>query len=122
MRDKLIELLDMIQLHGFDPPADAERYDPIYPTNEEIADHLINNGVILTPCIAMVEQFIKDGKFDKKITAHNGKYAVVYVDKSKWKSPLIDITEQSYNAEKALERIQGLNCGADMRKEGEKDG
>ena len=56
----------------------------------------------------MVEQFIKDGKFDRKHTSHNGKYAVVYVDKSKWNCPLIDIAEQSYNAEKAEERIQVL--------------
>ena len=65
------------------------------------------------PCVAMVEQFIKDGKLDKKRTAHNGKYAVVYIDKSKWNCPLIDITEQFYNNEKALERIQALKEGAD---------
>lgn len=75
---------------------------------EALADYLIKNGVIVTPCVAMVEQFIKNGKFDKKRTCHNGKYAVVYVDESKWNCPLIDITEQSYNAEKAEERIQAL--------------
>ena len=73
-----------------------------------IADHLLANGVIVTPCVAMVEQFIKDGEFDRKRTAHNGKIAVVYIDKSKWNSPLIDITEQFYNTEKAVERIQAL--------------
>ena len=73
-----------------------------------LANHLLANGVIVTPCVAMVEQFIKDGEFDKKRTAHNGKYAVVYVDKSKWNCPLIDITEQAYNTEKAEERIQEL--------------
>lgn len=65
------------------------------------------------PCVAMVEQFIKDGKFDKKRTAHNGRFAVVYIDKSKWNCPLIDITEQFYNTEKAEERIQALKGGAD---------
>ena len=73
-----------------------------------LADHLLANGVIVTPCVAMVEQFIKDGKFDRKRTAHNGKIAVVYIDKSKWNSPLIDITEQHYNTDKAVERIQAL--------------
>ncbi len=53
------------------------------------------------PCVAMVEQFIKDGKFDRKKTAHNGRIAVVYIDKKKWNSPLIDITEQFYNTDKA---------------------
>jgi hypothetical protein len=74
------------------------------------ADYLLDNGVIVTPCVAMVEQFIKNGEFDKKLTAHNGKYAVVYMDKLKWNCPLIDITEQSYNTEKAEERIQALKA------------
>ena len=60
------------------------------------------------PCVAMVEQFIKDGKFDRRKTAHNGRTAVVYIDKKKWKSPLIDITEQFYNTDKAQERIKAL--------------
>ena len=76
-----------------------------------IADDLLMGGVIVTPCVAMVEQFIKDGKFDEGISVHNGKYAVVYVDKSKWRHPLIDITEQHYNSEKAEERIQALKEG-----------
>lgn len=75
---------------------------------EDITDYLIASGVIVTPCVAMVEQFIKDGEFDRKRTAHNGRIAVVYVDKSKWNSPLIDITEQFYNTDKAIERIQAL--------------
>ena len=60
------------------------------------------------PCVAMVEQFIKDGKFDHRKTAHNGRMAVVYIDKKKWNSPLIDITEQFYNTDKAQERIKAL--------------
>lgn len=73
---------------------------------ETIADYLIENGVIVTPCVAMIEQFIKDGKFDRRRTAHNGRTAVVYIDKSKFGStPLIDITEQFYNSDKAVERI-----------------
>lgn len=73
-----------------------------------IADHLLSNGVIVTPCVAMVEQFIKDGKFDKKHTAHNGRFAVVYRDKTKSNYTLIDITEQFYDTEKANERIKAL--------------
>lgn len=75
---------------------------------EEAVDYLLANGVIVTPCVAMVEQFLKDGKLDKRNVTHNGKYAVVYIDKSKWNCPLIDITEQYYNNEKAKERIQAL--------------
>ena len=64
------------------------------------------------PCVAMVEQFIKDGKSDRRYYAHNGKYAVVYIDKSKWQIPLIDITESFYDSGKALERIQALKARA----------
>ena len=60
------------------------------------------------PCVAMVEQFIKDGKSDRRKTAHNGRIAVVYIDKKKWNSPLIDITERFYNTDKAQERIKAL--------------
>lgn len=97
MKERLTKLIKKAQ----------ERY--IYA--EEQAQYLIDNGVIVTPCCAMVEQFIKDGKFDKKHTAHNGKYAVVYIDKTKWHSPLIDITDQFYSAEKAIERIRALKGG-----------
>ena len=77
---------------------------------EYIADRLIANGVIVTPCIAMVEQFI-DGslKFDRKRTAHNGRTAVIYIDKKKHSSfPLIDITDQFYNIDTAEARIKAL--------------
>lgn len=104
MKDKLIELLKDT-LHEWECDAQPE-------TISQIAEHLLENGVIVTPCVAMVEQFIKDGKFDKKHTAHNGRFAVVYIDKSKWTYPLIDITEQFYNTEKAEERIQALKGGA----------
>lgn len=77
-----------------------------FQTAANLAKHLLANGVVVTPCVAMVERFIKDGKFDRKHTAHNGRYAVVYVDKSKWGCPLIDITEQFYNAEKAEAAIK----------------
>lgn len=68
-----------------------------------------HNRFIELPFIAMVEQKLINGKFDKRRVSDNGKYAVVYVDKSKWGSPLIDITEQHYNTEQALKRLEELN-------------
>ena len=67
-REKLIKLLD---------DGCRKAYDDITGkrVNEFVADYLLANGVIVTPCVAMVEQFIKDGKFDNKRTSHNGKYA-----------------------------------------------
>lgn len=82
------------------------------PLEVEIAENLIKYGVIATPCMAMVEQFIKDGNFDRKRTAHNGRIAVVYIDKNKCGMPLIDITEQFYNIDKAVDRIKALKGGA----------
>lgn len=105
-RERLIKLLCSAPL-GF-KSFDSQYYKS---TISKIADHLLDNGVIVTPCVAMVEQFIKDGKLDKKYKAHNGRIAVVYVDKSKWNCPLIDITEQFYNTGKAYERIEVLKGG-----------
>ena len=61
------------------------------------------------PFVAMVEQSLQDGKMkpmaDQK---HNGRYAVVYVDHNKWKSPLIDICGNPYNREEAENRMAVL--------------
>lgn len=110
MRDRLIDLCNKkINTMTFN---NSDHWFDFHERISDMVDYLIENGVIVTPCAAMVEQFIKDGKFDKRITAHNGKYAVVYIDKTKWSScPLLDITEQHYNTEKALERIQDLKGG-----------
>ncbi len=102
MKDKLVKLLLDVD-YALDTDGRKARDNA-----EFIAEYLLSKGVLVTPCVAMVEQFLKDGKFDNKITAHNGKYAVVYLDKSKWNSPLIDITEQAYNAENAIKRIEEL--------------
>ena len=64
------------------------------------------------PFVAMVEQSLRDGKMkplgDQK---HNGRYAVVYVDRNKWKSPLIDICGQPYDREEAEARMAALKGG-----------
>ena len=61
------------------------------------------------PFVAMVEQSLQDGEMkpmaDQK---HNGRYAVVYVDHNKWKSPLIDICGNPYNREEAENRMAVL--------------
>ena len=61
------------------------------------------------PFVAMVEQSLQDGKMkpmgDQK---HNGRYAVVYVDHNKWKSPLIDICGKPYCREEAEIRMAAL--------------
>ena len=65
--------------------------------------------LVKVPFVAMVEQSLQDGKrkpmADQK---HNGRYAVVYVDHNKWKSPLIDICGKPYNREEAEARMAAL--------------
>lgn len=72
--------------------------------------HAEQDGRLLElPFVAMVEQSLQDGKMkpmaDQK---HNGRYAVVYVDHNKWKSPLIDICGKPYNREEAENRMEAL--------------
>ena len=66
------------------------------------------------PCIAMVEQSLKNGKFDKTHTSYNGKIAVVYVHKTKMNIPLIDITSRYYNTCEAYDRVKQLNEEAEQ--------
>ena len=65
--------------------------------------------MVKLPFVAMVEQSLQDGKMkpmgDQK---HNGRYAVVYVDHNKWKSPLIDICGKPYDREEAEARMAVL--------------
>lgn len=62
------------------------------------------------PCVAIVEQFLdSDGKFDKRRIDHNGRIAVVYINRHKYAVPSIDLTSQRYNTAKAYERIEELN-------------
>ena len=70
MRDKLIELFKKINYTPFEQcniEANLATQFTEYALNH-IVDELIANGVIVTPCVAMVEQFIRDGKFDRKCT------------------------------------------------------
>lgn len=68
--------------------------------------------IIELPFIAMIEQYIVNGKFADNIYLQkfNGRYATVYIDKNKWGTPLIDICgKSSYNTEEAEARLKELN-------------
>lgn len=68
--------------------------------------------IIELPFIAMIEQYLVNGKFADNIYLQkfNGRYATVYIDKSKWGTPLIDICgKNSYNTEEAEARLKELN-------------
>lgn len=82
-----------------------------YP--KETADFLLANGVRCMPFTAMIEQTTENGKFCKKRSEQkfNGRYCLVYEDKAKWGTPLIDICgTKAYNTEEveaALEKLNG---------------
>ena len=103
---------------GMDPDEIKNALDvnDIIPEINVTVDHICDllkaeqEGRLLElPFVAMVEQSLQDGKMkpmgDQK---HNGRYAVVYVDHNKWKSPLIDICGKPYNREEAENRMAAL--------------
>lgn len=60
---------------------------------------------VVLPLVAMIEQSLQNGKMTpRQDQRFNGRYAVVYVDKKKWGSPLIDICGMPYNREQAESR------------------
>lgn len=62
------------------------------------------------PFIAMIERSLQDGVMKpQRDQTHNGRYAVVYRDPSKWKSPLIDICGTHYNTQQAEVRCAELH-------------
>ena len=62
------------------------------------------------PFIAMIERSLQDGVMKpRRDQTHNGRYAVVYRDPSKWKSPLIDICGTHYNTQQAEARCAELH-------------
>lgn len=67
--------------------------------------------IIELPFIAMIEQYLVNGKFADNIHLQkfNGCYATVYIDKNKWGTPLIDICgKDAYNTDEAEERLNEL--------------
>lgn len=86
-----------------DTPFSAEQYCPNNFKDKEL--------IVELPFIAMIEQTIENGKFCKKHSEQkfNGRYCVVYLDKEKWASPLIDICgTKYYNKDEAEAHAQKI--------------
>lgn len=66
--------------------------------------------IAVFPFVAMMEQSLQDGEMKpQRDQCFNGRYAVVYLDKGKWKSPLIDICgAKKYDREEAETRREEL--------------
>ena len=115
---KILTRLAAYEDTGLEPEEIKNALDvnDIIPEINATVDHICDllkaeqEGRLLElPFVAMVEQSLQDGKMkpmgDQK---HNGRYAVVYVDHNKWKSPLIDICGKPYNREEAENRMAVL--------------
>lgn len=89
--------------------------DALYCRLAELEDKIESGRLVELPCTAMIEQGIVDGKFKptKEAQQFNGRHAVVYIDKSKFKKPLIDICWNNcskydhYAAEARLKELRG---------------
>ncbi len=80
---------------------------------EKLCQYFKNKSrIVELPFIAMIEQYLVNGKFADNIYLQkfNGRYAAVYINKNKWGTPLIDICgKYSYNTEEAEARLKELN-------------
>lgn len=90
MRDRLVELLTDNLPHCDNPLQDT--YDEIV---ERLANHLIENGTILPPCVP------KDDEYYRVYDEHGNYIAVIYSEKGK----TVFLTRE--DAEKALREREG---------------
>lgn len=100
--DRRAKMADMLRL---------EEYQAIGPIDRlrELAQSDRNGQLIKLPFVAMIEQSLQDGKMKpERDQRFNGRYAVVYSDPEKWKSPLIDICGTHYDRHQAEKRLQDL--------------
>ena len=119
-RKKILNRLAAYEETGLEPE-EIKKHEAAYnecltrtygPFKQKISQWLQaeqDGRLVELPFVAMVEQSLQDGKMkpmgDQK---HNGRYAVVYVDHNKWKSPLIDICGKPYNREEAENRMAAM--------------
>jgi uncharacterized protein (UPF0210 family) len=75
----------------------------------EVVKQYDQGKIVELPFIAMVEQTLVNGKFKmtKGLQAFNGRYGVVYVNKRKWETPLIDIcSDHAYDYKSAANELK----------------
>ena len=121
--DILLERLAAYEDTGLEPEyitellADANAMVKELKELRDLAQAQKDGQYIKLPFVAMVEQSLKGGKMTpQKDQSHNGRYALVYSDPKKWKSPLIDICGKHYDREEAETRMEELRGGADHEK------
>lgn len=113
--DRAIEFIN--ELHRERLDYESEYLPLIEAANRlaELENKIESSQLVELPCVAMIEQGLVDGKFKPTNEAQhfNGRYAVVYFDKTKLKKPLIDIcwgkqcTYDPYQAQARLKELKG---------------
>lgn len=105
---------------------ELEKYRAIGPIDRlrELVEADLDGRCFITPFVAMIEQSLSGGEMKpQRDQRFNGRYAVVYFDKEKWASPLVDICGKPYNREEAEERMEALEQrAAEAALKGESDG
>lgn len=89
-----------------------EEIEQLKAENKELTEKLARS--VELPFVAMLNRQIDDnGKFDKSNAeqSKNGRYCVVYLDKTSWKIPLIDVcSRQLYGREFAEARLSEIKA------------
>lgn len=101
---KRAQMSDLVRLEEYQDIGTVEEFAALKKAHDD-------GRLVELPIIAMVEQTLENGKFKNsaKAQAFNGRYAVVYIDKSKWSTPLIDICGSTpYRIDEAVDRFAAL--------------
>lgn len=107
--ERLFELLCTVLWGSLCNHCGADKMSEQGAVLEIAADYLLKHGVRCMPFIAMIEQTTENGEFSKKKGEQkfNGRYCLVYEDKTKWGTPLIDICgTKQYNTEEAERALE----------------
>lgn len=114
-RERLIGLINAKQVYGIDQDQ-PRRHDMLLLDNEDLADYLLANGVIVTPvAVGQTVWFVRNGKvvetsIDKVVVKHGGLYFKMGCN-GMYETAVSAIGKTVFpsreEAEKALERSRG---------------
>lgn len=90
VREKLVELLGNIYLPIMDGPCVTGEYRIPYKFKEEIADHLIANGVTVQEWISVKDGLPKNGKEGVLIALRWGEVDIGWCEDGRWDSEFVN--------------------------------
>lgn len=106
--ETVVQLKQIAKIFNCDP-ADPAQLKSLCVKLREPAQAERDGRLVTLPFIAMVERSLLGGKMaPNKDQRFNGRYAVVYIDKKKWSTPLIDICGPHYDLTEVESRLAEL--------------